>query len=157
MEVLASLPVGVPLRNALRDFVNQGATGSSNEQNETEDTFVPPVDVFNTEKAYVLHFALPGASKEDVGVHWQPEESSLKVAGVVYRPGNEELLQSLMTAERKVGMFERSVQLPPAGSDKKEEVDGFGITAKMDNGVLIITVPKVEKEPWTEIHKIDVD
>lgn len=147
-----------PFAQAVRDYVDQAATGTSNDQNETqEDKFVPPVDIFSTEKAYVIHCALPGASKEDVGVHWDSEKSSLTVAGVVYRPGNEELLQSLLSSERKVGMFERIIELPPAGSDKKEEVDGFGITAKMDNGILVITVPKVEKDSWTEIHKIDVD
>lgn len=141
--------------------MDQTATnGSPNEQQDEahgEDKFVPPVDIFNTENTYVLHFALPGASKEDIGVHWDSEKSSVMVAGVVYRPGNEELLQSMVSNERKVGMFERSIELPPAGSDKKEEVDGFGITAKMENGILVITVPKVEKDSWTEIHKIDVD
>lgn len=147
-----------PFAQAVRDYVDQTAAGAQNEQDEThDDKFVPPVDVFSTEKAYILHFALPGASKEDIGVHWDPEKSSLIVAGVVYRPGNEELLQCMVTSERKVGLFERSIELPPAGTDKKEEVDGFGITAKMDNGILVITVPKVEKDSWTEIHKIDVD
>ncbi|RYP59885.1 hypothetical protein DL769_008350 [Monosporascus sp. CRB-8-3] len=147
-----------PFAQALRDYVDQTATGFSGENNGVqEDAFVPPVDIFNTEQAYVVHFALPGASKEDIGVHWQPEKSSLTVAGVVYRPGNEQLLQSLISGERKVGMFERSIELPPVGSDKKEEVDGFGITAKMDNGILVVTVPKVEKDSWTEIHKIDVE
>ncbi|KAK7752449.1 hypothetical protein SLS62_005602 [Diatrype stigma] len=149
-----------PFAQALRDYVDQTTTnGSPNGQDDThgEDKFVPPVDIFNTETTYVLHFALPGASKEDIGVHWDSEKSSVIVAGVVYRPGNEELLQSMVSNERKVGMFERSIELPPAGSDRKEEVDGFGITAKMENGILVITVPKVEKDSWTEIHKIDVD
>jgi len=140
------------------DQARSGAqAGGADENAEQEDnTFTPPVDVFNTEKAYVLHIALPGAVKEDVGVNWDPEQSVLNVAGVVYRPGNEEFLQSLASSERRVGMFERTITLPPAGSDEKEEVDGFGISAKMENGILIVTVPKAEKE-WTEVHKIDVD
>lgn len=150
-----------PWARVLRDYVDQAAAAVPRPPNEhdedSEDTFTPPVDVFNTEKAYVLHFALPGASKEDVGVHWDPERSSLTVAGVVYRPGDEELVRSLVTSERSVGMFERRIELPPAGSDKKDEVDGLGITAKMENGILVVTVPKMERDSWTEIHKVDVE
>ncbi|KAI1843370.1 hypothetical protein JX266_010367 [Neoarthrinium moseri] len=156
MDVLAAHP----LAQGLREFAEQARAGgqeaSGDEAGEQADTFVPPVDVFSTEKAYVLHVSLPGAVKEDVGVNWDAEKSLLNVAGVVYRPGNEEFLQSLTSSERKVGMFERSIKLPPAGSDEKEEVDAFSITAKMENGILIVTVPKAEKE-WTEVHKIDVD
>lgn len=147
-----------PVAQAVRDYMDQAAAGAPNEQDETQDDkFVPPVDVFNTEKTWILHFALPGASKQDIGVHWDSEKSSLIVSGVVHRPGDEELLQSMVSSERKVGLFERSVELPPAGSDKKEEVDGLRITAKMDNGILVITVPKVEKDGWTEIFRIGVN
>ncbi|KAI1774043.1 HSP20-like chaperone [Hypoxylon cercidicola] len=141
-----------PFAQAFRDHMDQTRSGQSNEHQD--DVFVPPVDVFNTEKAYVLHVSLPGAVKEDVGVNWDGEKVS--IAGVVYRPGNEEFLQSLTSSERKVGMFERSIKLPPPGTEEKEEVDGFSITAKMENGILIVTVPKTEKE-WTEIHKVDIE
>lgn len=154
MQALASHPAA----QALRNYFEPGTAPHDEEaerSGEQNDAFVPPVDIFSTEKAYVLHISLPGAVKEDVGVNWDADKSQLNVAGVVYRPGNEEFLQSLTSSERKVGMFERSIKLPPAESTEKEEVDGFGITAKMENGVLIVTVPKAEKE-WTEIHKIDI-
>lgn len=152
-----------PFAQAMQQAAGQGAqtrpdaqAARGDQDGEDENTFTPPVDVFNTEKTYVLHIALPGAVKEDVGVNWDPEQSVLNVAGVVYRPGTEEFLQSLASSERKVGMFERSIKLPPAGFGEKEDVDGFSITAKMENGILIVTVPKAEKE-WEEVHKIDVD
>lgn len=135
--------------------MDQARSGPSGESNEhQDDAFVPPVDVFNTEGAYVLHVSLPGALKEDIGVNWDGEK--INIAGVVYRPGNEEFLQSLASSERKVGMFERSIKLPPPGSDEKEDIDGLNITAKMENGILIVTIPKTEKE-WTEIHKVDIE
>lgn len=151
-----------PLAQSLRDYVEQARSaaqgGDTNEQHgKQDDNLVPPLDIFNTEKEYVLHLALPGAMKEDVGVHWDADKGLLNVAGVVYRPGGEEFLRSLTsTCERRVGMFERSIKLPPAGADDKDEVDAYNITAKMENGILIVTVPKAEKE-WTEIHKIDVE
>ncbi|KAF3015601.1 hypothetical protein E8E14_009632 [Neopestalotiopsis sp. 37M] len=156
MGALAGHPAAQALRGYFepQDAAAREAGEQSGEQQD-DDSFVPPVDTFNTEKAYVLHVALPGAVKEDVGVNWDADKSQLNIAGVVYRPGNEEFLQSLSSGERKVGMFERSIRLPPANVDDKDEVDGFGITAKMENGILIITVPKAEKE-WTEIHKVDI-
>jgi HSP20 family protein len=122
---------------------------------EADEKFTPPIDIFSTETAYVLHVALPGAKKEDVGVNWDAEKGELNVAGVVYRKGDEDFLKTLSTGERKVGMFERSVKLPP-GTEEKEEVDEDGITAKLEDGVLVVTVPKVEKE-WTDVKRVDVN
>ncbi len=53
----------------------QAARGSfwgGNNQYDFSDnnTFVPPVDIFNTPNNWTIHIALPGASKEDIGVSW---------------------------------------------------------------------------------------
>lgn len=136
-----------PFAQALRQYFEQ-------EQAEDE-AFTPPVDIFNRPSEWQLHVALPGAKKEDVGVSWDSDKKVLEIAGVIYRPGDEEFLQSLSMGERKVGMFTRTVKLPPEGSDETGEVDGDSISARMEDGVLIITVPKAERE-WTEIKKVDV-
>lgn len=115
--------------------------------------FTPPMDVFSTPTTYVLHLGIPGAKKEDVGVNWDAEKKTLHVAGVVYRAGDEAFLASLTSGERKVGMFERKVKL---GGDESGEVDGEGITAKLEDGVLMVVVPKVEKE-WTDVKKVDIE
>ncbi|KAF4987306.1 hypothetical protein FDECE_15492 [Fusarium decemcellulare] len=130
--------------------------GQRFQESDDSDSFTPPVDIFNTEKAFVLHVALPGAKKDDIGVNWDADRSILNIAGVVHRPGDEEFLATLSSGERKVGMFERNVTLPPEGTEERDEVDGYGITAKMEDGVLVVTVPKVEKE-WTEIRKVDIE
>ncbi|KUJ23959.1 HSP20-like chaperone, partial [Mollisia scopiformis] len=116
--------------------------------------FVPPIDVFSTEAAYILHIALPGAKKDDVGVNFDSDKGVLNIAGVVYRQGDEEFLKTLTQSERKVGAFDRSVKLPPA-NEEKEEIDGDAITAKLEDGILVVTVPKVEKE-WTEVKRVDI-
>lgn len=145
-----------PLAQAFRNFA-EGAGQQSGETGATEDaenTFTPPIDVFSTPSAYILHVALPGAKKEDVGVNWDAENGVLNLAGVVYRKGDEEFLKTLSQSERKVGVFERTVKLPP-GDAEKDEVDGDMITAKLEDGVLVVTVPKVEKE-WTEVKRVDI-
>lgn len=146
-STLRDLFTNHPLAQALR-----GWAGPS-----SEDTFSPPLDLFETETEYVLHLALPGAKKEDVGVDWDPEAGELRAAGVVHRPGDEAFLQGLRSAERRVGVFERVVKLPPGEGGRKEEVDGEGIAARMEDGVLVVRVPKVEKEGWTEVRKVDIE
>ncbi|CZT02940.1 hypothetical protein WAI453_012168 [Rhynchosporium graminicola] len=161
-EALNSHPVGQqPWAKMLRQYAQQaGFAGEGQRSGETagpeeaENTFTPPIDVFSTETAYVLHIALPGAKKEDVGVNYDSDKGELNVAGVVYRHGDEEFLKSLSQSERKVGMFERTVKLPPA-HEEKEEVDGDSITAKLEDGVLVVTVPKIEKD-WTEVKRVDI-
>ncbi|KAF9879261.1 hypothetical protein CkaCkLH20_03494 [Colletotrichum karsti] len=152
-----------PLAQNIRDWASRfegpgGARGGGPDfgaTNNDDSSFTPPVDIFVTEKSYVLHFALPGAKKEDIGVDWDADKGELRVAGVVYRPGDEDFLASMASSERRVGMFTRSVPLPPAGSER-EDIDALSITAKMEDGVLIVIVPKLEKE-WTEIHKVDIE
>lgn len=129
---------------------------------ESRDTFTPPLDLFYTDTSYVLHVALPGAKKEDIGVSWDADKSELSIAGVVHRPGDEAFQRGLVSGERRVGVFERVVKLPPAaqqegaGSEEgKEEIDREGITARMEDGVLVVDVPRVEKG-WTEVRKVDI-
>jgi len=124
-----------------------------------EETFTPPADVFATPTGWTIHLAIPGAKKQDVGVHWDGDRSVLVVSGVVYRPGDEEFLQGMVSGERKVGLFERKIELPPTGAaeqNEKEEVDGNKISAKLEDGVLTVVVGKLEKE-WTEIKKVDIE
>lgn len=141
------------LQQALNSGLSQAASSSSSEGDY--QNFNPQVDLFNTPAAYVLHLALPGAKKDDIGVDWDADAGLLKVAGVVHRPGDEEFISHLVQGERRVGAFERKITLPPRGAEK-EEVDGLAITAKMEDGVLIVTVPKAEKD-WTQIHKVDIE
>lgn len=149
-----------PLAQTFRQYAEQAAGQQSGETLVPEDadsdnSFTPPIDVFSTDAQYVLHVALPGAKKEDVGINWDPEKGVLNLAGVVYRQGDEEFLKTLSKSERKVGAFERTVKLPP-GDEEKEEVDGDAITAKLEDGVLVVTIPKVEKE-WTEVKRVDIE
>jgi HSP20 family protein len=109
--------------------------------------FEPRADIFDTAAQYVIHLSLPGAKKEDLGVDWDGENSVLRIAGVVYRPGaDEELLKHLAVDGRKreIGVFEKSIRL---GTKRDPAaIDVAGIKAKMSDGVLVVTVPKVKVE-----------
>ena len=126
---------------------------STKEKADSKD-FTPPSDVFDTENAYIIHISLPGAKKEDVGVNWNADKSELSVAGVIYRPGDEEFLKTLALDERQVGVFERKVRLGSRARPAMVDVDD--ISARMEDGILIITVPKTDAE-YVEIKKVDIE
>ena len=149
----------------IAEFVSQfvpeevmaGARDNFSGDKDTKDNskdFTPPADIFDTEDAYQIHISLAGAKKEDVGVNWDADKSELSVAGVIYRPGDEEFLKTLALDERKVGVFERKIKL--GNKADPAQVDSEGISAKMEEGVLMITIPKVDSD-IVEVKKVDID
>lgn len=109
--------------------------------------FEPRADIFDTPATYMVHLSLPGAKKEDLGVDWDGENSTLRIGGVVHRPGvDEETLKLLAVDGRKseVGVFEKKIHLGTKRDPAK--IDIAGITARMADGVLVVKVPKLEVE-----------
>ena len=138
------------------------STGNENEKSDNpapsagnkDKDFTPPCDVFDTEDAYILHLSLPGAKKEDLGVNWDADKSELSVAGVIYRPGDEEFLKTLAMDERQVGVFERKVRLGSRARPAMVEVEG--ISARMEDGILVVRVPKTDAE-YVDVRKVEIE
>ncbi|KAL8661663.1 MAG: hypothetical protein Q9202_005355 [Teloschistes flavicans] len=135
-------------------FNAEGSNNTSASKNGASKDFAPPADVFDTEDNYIVHISLPGAKKEDVGVNWDADKSELSVAGVIYRPGDEEFLKTLALDERQVGVFERKVRLGSRASPAMVDEDGMG--AKMEDGVLIVTISKRDAG-YVEVKKVDIE
>lgn len=158
-----------PFAKNVREYLERaqdgvGRPGGAGGAADAAASFTPPLDLFEQGDKWVLHVAVPGAKKEDAGVSWDADRGVLSVSGVVHRPGDEEFLRGLVSGERSTGLFSREVRLPPAmgsggggrqESSSKEEVNAEGIEAKMEDGILIVTVPKVERG-WTEVKKVDI-
>lgn len=164
MDALANYPhaqhVREYLERALNGRNNAGHEdrGDSSGDDDMDASFTPPLDFFEHMDKWVLHLAVPGAKKEDIGVNWDADRSVLSIGGVIHRPGDEEFLRGLVSGERRTGLFRREVRLPPADSNSaegKEEVNSEGISATMENGVLIVTVPKLEKER-AEVKRVEI-
>lgn len=139
--------------DVLSNIAPKDATTSKDAPNTNSKDFTPPADIFDTPDAYVVHISLPGAKKEDVGVNWDADKSELNVAGVIYRPGDEEFLKTLALDERKVGVFDRKVKL--GSKANPANVDADGIAAKMEDGVLLVTIPKTEE--FVDVKKVDIE
>ena len=104
--------------------------------------WTPAVDIFETEKALVLKMELPGIKKEDV--HVTIENNMLTVRGE--RKMEEQVeRENYHRMERTYGEFVRSFSLPPF-------VDGKEIKADFAEGLLRVTLPKVETARPKEIE-----
>jgi HSP20 family protein len=91
--------------------------------------FTPPVDVHETEDAYVVKIDLPGVKSEDVNV--EVNDSVLSIAGA--RAADESAAAQLV--ERPYGTFARTLTLP-------QGVDSDAIEAGYQDGVLELRIPK---------------
>jgi HSP20 family molecular chaperone IbpA len=116
---------------------------------EKSDAFVPAADIYSTDATYKVYLSLPSADKESIELTYDPNTRELAVSGTLVRPSefaglDEEALKTvLIQGERKTGKFERKLKIP---KDEGERILFEEAVAKFDNGVLELTLPKVEKE-----------
>lgn len=139
--------------NGFQDFLT--GIREANEDNKPHVDFEPRADIFNTAEEYVIHVSLPGAQKPDISVEYDAQKSTVRIAGVVHRPEfSEELNAAMIWNERRqeIGVFERSFKFIPSDSESVD-VDEDNITAKMVDGVLIVRLPKTQKEDRNETQK----
>jgi HSP20 family protein len=101
-----------------------------------ERTWLPAVDVKETEKELRLSFDLPGMSEDDISIELQ--DNVLTVSGE-REERRDETREGFRRMERRFGSFARSFPLP-AGVSEDE------IKANYDNGVLEIRVRKLKAQ-----------
>ncbi len=101
----------------------------------TSGTWMPPLDIYETQERFVIALEIPGVDPDSVDV--SVEENVLTVSGErpFYRDVPEE---SFHRVERRYGPFSRSLTLPPTANAE-------AIQASFDRGVLSIEVPKSEQ------------
>jgi len=93
----------------------------------------PPVDVEETEDAWVVEADLPGVKHDDVDV--QVRDSELIVTGEIKE---RERTGILRRRTRRTGQFEYRVTLPG-------ETDADNVEASLDGGVLTVRIPKAAR------------
>ncbi len=104
------------------------------EQTRPGLVFTPNVDIFETDKELVLLADMPGVKAEDLNIDLR--DDTLTLAGDVqpYQdPGESDIL-----IEYEVGKYYRQFSL-------SEIIDQSKIDAQLKDGVLRLTLPKVEK------------
>jgi HSP20 family protein len=103
--------------------------------------FAPRTDIAETENQYEVTAELPGFKPEEIHVELNRE---LLTISAERKEEKEEKGKTFHRVERQYGTFRRSVTLPNAGEAEK-------VTAEYKDGVLAVTVPKVEEARPTKI------
>lgn len=106
-------------------------------------SFSPRVDISEDEHNVYIQAELPGVRKEDVKVTIS-EDRVLTIRGEKKQERKVEE-RNFLRLERTFGSFSRSFLLPE--NVKTDEVD-----AKFEDGVLTITIPKVEPTKPKEVE-----
>jgi HSP20 family protein len=118
------------LHNELSRFMN-----SIEGNGRTTQSWVPALDVWETEDALVYAFDLPGIAEDKIQI--EVENSMLTVSAERER-STEVDGERFQRFERRYGSFSRAVGLP-------EGVNEDAINASYANGVLEVRVPKPEQ------------
>jgi len=104
--------------------------------------WVPPCDIFETDKALVMKFELPEVKKEDVEVKLEQNVLTLRGERKFAEKTDRE---NYHRVERHYGEFMRSFNVPLY-------VDATKINAEFKDGVLTITLPKNEEARPKQIN-----
>ena len=106
----------------------------------------PFVDVIENEDSLRVEIEIPGVEKENVKV--EVVGDMLILEGIKRDSESQDRL-NYICMERRFGCFRRTVPLPAVG-------DRANVRASHENGVLIITLPKLRDRRKT-IRKIDIE
>jgi len=112
--------------------------------NQNGGTFVPTLNVSETDQTFEISVALPGMSRDDVEIHY--ENDVLTISGErKWKHEENDKERRYHRVESGYGSFSRSLPLP-------NFVDSEKITAEFSNGELIITAPKLKEKAGKKIQ-----
>ena len=112
-------------------------------RNEERAYIAPQVNIFETKDGYMLEADLPGVTKE--GLEVTLEDTTLTLIG---RRSRESLSGQVLYRESRPADFRRVFELDPS-------IDNARIHARMDQGVLLLELPKAEKVKPRKIQIAD--
>jgi HSP20 family protein len=125
----------VSIQDELNRLFGRTFTGGESMRPGAAGSWMPAMDVFETEGSFVAKLELPGIEPGDVDV--AVEDHVLTVTGA-REFSSEASEESYHRVERRYGSFTRSITLPQTADVDK-------VNASFDKGVLTIEVPKVER------------
>ena len=124
------------------DFMN-------NDMMACSTTTAPAVNVKEDENAYTMEVAAPGIKKEFCRVHIN-DDGNLSIAienKMEHKEENKK--QHYLRREFSYTNYQQNYSLP-------EDVDKEQISAKVDNGILTVVLPKMKKEETKVSRMIEI-
>jgi HSP20 family protein len=101
---------------------------------EQEKWVAPLVDIYETDDDYILHVMMPGVSKEQVKI--KLEDGSIVIMGRINY--DEAKSRKYILKETRLGNYFRKFNI-------SSSIDTEKIDAVMENGVMVVTLPKHER------------
>ena len=113
------------------------------------NTTAPAVNVKEDESAYTMELAAPGIKKESCRVSINDDGNLCIAIENKMEHKDEDKKHHYLRREFSYSNYEQNYTLP-------EDVDKEGIAAKVENGILTVTLPKVKKEEKKEVKAIEI-
>ena len=113
------------------------------------NTTAPAVNVKEDESAYTMELAAPGIKKEYCRVSINDDGNLCIAIENKMEHKDEDKKHHYLRREFSYSNYEQNYTLP-------EDVDKEGIAAKVENGILTVTLPKVKKEEKKEAKAIEI-
>ncbi len=101
-----------------------------------------PIDLYETNDAFVVRAFVPGVSSENLDITVEGSMLTLRIE----QPMEQQEGVRYHLREYTGGTWVRSIDLPVA-------IDADNVEARLENGVLHLTLPKT---PEAKAHKIDI-
>ncbi len=117
----------------MNTLVRENRSGSTNGERAPEQFIAPPATVLENADGYTLEVEMPGVNKENLEM-WV-ENNELTITGRRSIPAVE---GTLIHRESRTENFRRTFELDPS-------IDAEKISAKIEQGVVSLTLPKAEQ------------
>lgn len=130
------MPEAVAFHRAYQCYFDQDAMA------DESLSWVPPVDIYETDDCYILNAELPGVTREDI--HVEVSGSDLTIRG---KRRSDALCaeENYHRLEGMRGEFRRTFSLP-------DLVEGTHMRASLKDGVLNLIIPKTSKSKKISIQ-----
>ena len=113
------------------------------------NTTAPAVNVKEDESAYTMELAAPGIKKEYCRVSINDDGNLCIAIENKMEHKDEDKKHHYLRREFSYSNYEQNYTLP-------DDVDRNGIAAKVENGILTVTLPKVKKEEKKPAKAIEI-
>jgi len=117
----------------MNTLIRENRSTSNGNRQETEQFVAPPATVLENADGYTLEVEMPGVSRENLEM-WV-ENNELTILGRRSMPSVE---GTVIHRESRPENFQRSFELDPS-------IDAGKISAKIEQGVVTLTLPKAEQ------------
>lgn len=139
-------PTGIALRDAVNQLFEDSFvrpwSGFGRPNGSQNGSQYLPLDIYESDEAFVVKAFVPGVSQDHLDITVQQQTLTIRAE----QPVEKQEGVRYHLRERTGGTWLRSVELPAP-------IDAGHIEARLQNGVLLLTLPKA---PEAKPHKIQI-